>query len=172
MTIWKTRLGINEKKRDDYETDKMTAANAVLMYIGLQSRGRLYEGNESFPDDDRWNLKDIRDLLNLVMHTHFADMRSDRYIVSEDAKVNIHMNPEKDLLNYNYRWKVLQDAYIRALVQNGLENEKITIRLGSQVKRFIRGLDDGIYGIHKEKYLCGDKPRPDQLGQINFYLVN
>jgi hypothetical protein len=169
MTIWKTRLGINERKRDDYETDKMVAANAVLMYIGLQSRARLYEANESFPEDERWNLNDIRDLLNLVMHTHFADMRSDRYTVSEDANrsfVNIHMNPEEDLLNYNYRWKVLQDAYVRALVQNGLENEEISIRLGSQeelVKRFIRGLDDGRYAIHKEKYLCGDKPWPDQL---------
>ena len=78
-------MGNNERKRDDNETDKIVAANAVLMYIGLQSRARLYEVNDSFPDDERWNLNDIRDLLNLVMHTRFADMRSDRYTVSEDA---------------------------------------------------------------------------------------
>ena len=84
----------------------MVAADAVFMYIGLQSRAKLNEANESFPDD-RWNLNDI------VMHTHFADMRSDRYTVTEDANrrfVSIHMNPEEDLLNCNYIWKVSQDA--------------------------------------------------------------
>ena len=34
MTIWKTRSGINERNRDDYERDKMVTLNYNLMIGG------------------------------------------------------------------------------------------------------------------------------------------
>lgn len=169
MTKWKTKFSISERKKEEYENDKVVAANAVTMYIGLQSRARLFEANETLPEDDRWNLNDVKDLLIMIMNTHFSDLRSDGHMISEDAQrnfVNIHMYPEEDLLAYNYRWRVLQNAFTRAMVANGLDNDDVATRLGSTeelVKRYIKGLDDARYNSHKEKYLCCDREWPPTL---------